>query len=174
MLEIGNFLNEGSNRGGSMGFKLSSLEKLSATKSVDDTMTLLDFIVGIIMNSQPEILELYNELPHVTEASKTSVSFIKKDISQWKANSKLTEDFIAAVNETEDLPHVRKFAQDVKLWFSKFENEFSTMEGSVGNLCQYLGEDSGQPPEEIFLPLSKFLKSFEVRCYLPQIFADTI
>ena len=44
-LEIGNYLNGGTDRGGAYGFKLSSLQKLGKTKSVDGKMTLLNYVM---------------------------------------------------------------------------------------------------------------------------------
>ena len=48
VLSVGNFLNEGTHKGRAAGFKLSTLNKLSSTKSVDGKINLLDFIVGYI------------------------------------------------------------------------------------------------------------------------------
>ena len=43
-LAIGNYLNDGSNRGGAWGFKFKDLKNISGTKSTDNKFSLMYFI----------------------------------------------------------------------------------------------------------------------------------
>merc|ERR1712216_489885 len=49
MLTVGNTLNEGTRRGGATGFTLNSLLKLTSTKGVDNKTTILDYVVGLML-----------------------------------------------------------------------------------------------------------------------------
>lgn len=47
VLAIGNAMNDGTWKGGAVGFKLSSLMRLSQTKSSDGSSTVLDYLVKV-------------------------------------------------------------------------------------------------------------------------------
>ena len=47
ILALGNYLNGGTAQGGAYGFKLSTLSKLKATKTVDNKSNLLAYIVNL-------------------------------------------------------------------------------------------------------------------------------
>jgi hypothetical protein len=70
VLAVGNYLNGGTRRGEAFGFKLTSLSKLTDTKTADNKRTLLHYIVDIVENQAPHLLNFADELVHVTAASK--------------------------------------------------------------------------------------------------------
>jgi hypothetical protein len=70
-LALGNYLNTG-NRGGAYGFKISSILKLTDTKSSIQGRkhTLLHYLTELIEKKFPKLLGFETELAHVEEGSK--------------------------------------------------------------------------------------------------------
>ncbi|XP_071128128.1 FH2 domain-containing protein 1-like [Mytilus edulis] len=57
VLHVGLFMNKGKVAGKAVGFDLCSLQKLSETKSIDDSVTLLEFLVNEIRKSDSSCLK---------------------------------------------------------------------------------------------------------------------
>ena len=70
VLVLGNYMNGTSSRGGALGFKLSSMNKLVDTKASNNKVSLLNFIVGVVEKKFPEVLSLIDESKCFEEASK--------------------------------------------------------------------------------------------------------
>ena len=66
VLQIGNYLNGASSRGGAAGFRLSDLEKLSLVKSADLRSTLLHYIARLPCASD---LHEFKELQRILKAA---------------------------------------------------------------------------------------------------------
>ena len=71
-LEIGNYLNGGSARGQADGFEIKNLSKLSDTKDVTNTVTLLEHGINQMKKKSPELLTFAEELSRVPKASQIS------------------------------------------------------------------------------------------------------
>ena len=67
VLMLGNYMNADGAKGGAQGFKISSINKLTDTKSADNQVTLLHYIVATVQAKMPEVLGLREEL-HDCEA----------------------------------------------------------------------------------------------------------
>ena len=59
---LGNYMNADGQRGGAPGFRISSMNKLTDTKSADNQMTLLHYIVQLVEAKIPEALTLKQQL----------------------------------------------------------------------------------------------------------------
>ena len=71
-LEIGNYLNGGSARGQADGFEIKNLSKLSDTKDVTNTVTLLEHGINQMKKKAPELLTFSEELSRIPKASQIS------------------------------------------------------------------------------------------------------
>ena len=72
-LIIGNFMNEGTNRGGAKGIKLESIDRFASLKTADNSMTMLMFIMDHIYknyNKNNEFTSFPDELLDIVESSK--------------------------------------------------------------------------------------------------------
>ncbi|KAF6005506.1 hypothetical protein F1559_005110 [Cyanidiococcus yangmingshanensis] len=71
ILAIGNYLNQGTNRGNALGFRLSSVLKLSETRATSDRRTtLLHYLVKFVSRRMPDAALFTNDLSAVTTASR--------------------------------------------------------------------------------------------------------
>ncbi|KAL7983937.1 hypothetical protein Chor_001248, partial [Crotalus horridus] len=75
VLLMGNYMNAGSRNAQTFGFNLCSLCKLKDTKSADQTITLLHFLVEICEEKYPNVLNFLEDLQHLDKASRAKEQF---------------------------------------------------------------------------------------------------
>jgi hypothetical protein len=68
ILVMGNYLNEGTEKGEAVGFKLSTLEKLSSVRSADGSISFLEFVSKWVDSKSPDSKQFLEDLAPVYEA----------------------------------------------------------------------------------------------------------
>jgi hypothetical protein len=82
ILTIGNIMNQGTHTGAAIGFKFESLLKLTDTKSVDGSMTILDYIVMTFIDKrQRVVLDLVSDFPDCHVASRVAITDVVNDFA---------------------------------------------------------------------------------------------
>lgn len=81
ILKIGNFLNYGSHTGDADGFKMSTLLKLTETKSQQSRVTLLHHVLEEVEKSHPELLQLPQELEQPSQAAGINLDVLRTESS---------------------------------------------------------------------------------------------
>ena len=61
ILALGNYMNGGTKKGKAYGFSLNSLKQLLSSKSKDNKITLMEYLITIIKNEEPNALEFLND-----------------------------------------------------------------------------------------------------------------
>uniref|UniRef100_K1QG47 Diaphanous-like protein 2 n=1 Tax=Magallana gigas TaxID=29159 RepID=K1QG47_MAGGI len=72
ILLVGNYLNSGSRNAQSLGFDISFLSKLKNTKTQDNKSTLVHFLVSIIEEKYPDLVQFQDDFTYLEKASKVS------------------------------------------------------------------------------------------------------
>jgi len=82
ILRLGNHLN-GAQDGEALGFRLSSLSRLTATRATDGKTTLLHFLIECLREqvSTDAVDQLCEQLSHLTSASKVEVATVSKELA---------------------------------------------------------------------------------------------
>ncbi|PVU96080.1 hypothetical protein BB561_001399 [Smittium simulii] len=81
ILIMGNYMNGTGFRGGAYGFKIQSLTKLMDTKALDNKITLLHFLAGIIEDDFPELLDFLKDLKPVESACRVSYQELRIELN---------------------------------------------------------------------------------------------
>nr|XP_036847344.1 inverted formin-2 isoform X3 [Manis javanica] len=81
ILQIGNFLNYGSHTGDADGFKISTLLKLTETKSQQGRVTLLHHLLEEVEKSHPDLLQLPRDLEQPSRAAGINLEIIRSESS---------------------------------------------------------------------------------------------
>ncbi|XP_025726221.1 inverted formin-2 [Callorhinus ursinus] len=81
ILKIGNFLNYGSHTGDADGFKISTLLKLTETKSQQSRVTLLHHVLEEVEKSHPDLLQLPRDLEQPSQAAGINLELIRSESS---------------------------------------------------------------------------------------------
>ncbi len=76
VLELGNYLNAGTQRGSAAGFKLDTLLKLSDVKGVDRKTSLLQFVVQQVQAEDSGVCKLAEHMSHVRPAATMQLSAV--------------------------------------------------------------------------------------------------
>lgn len=81
ILKIGNFLNYGSHTGDADGFKISTLLKLTETKSQQSRVTLLHHVLEEAEKGHPDLLQLPRDLERPSQAAGINLELIRSESS---------------------------------------------------------------------------------------------
>jgi len=78
LLKVGNFLNQGSNKGNSLSFNIDILTNLKQSKGVGvhQKSTMLDFLLNSILTKTPEVAQFAVKLEGCQEASKIDLKVV--------------------------------------------------------------------------------------------------
>ena len=170
VLAVGNYLNTGTARGSAAGFKIASLLKLKDIKGKDRKTSLLHFIVKELIKANDKVRFFTAEIEKVSAASKFQKDYCSQNLKQLSSqHSKLKEEILHAsvvLDETSDLND--KF-RDVMVPFAEDSEETlncmrsihdSTLE-NLNKMRDFLGEDEGTEPTEIFRTLHEFMMIYD-------------
>ncbi|XP_016041600.2 inverted formin-2 [Erinaceus europaeus] len=80
ILKIGNFLNYGSHTGDAEGFKISTLLKLTETKSQQSRVTLLHHVLEEVEESHPALLQLPEDLTLPSQAAGIHLESLRSEL----------------------------------------------------------------------------------------------
>jgi hypothetical protein len=165
ILLVGNFVNGGTNRGNAGGFKLSSLTKITDTKSTDNKSTLMNYLASVTQTKFPDILNFYKELAHVEAASKVNLSTTTAEVASVKKEfatlSKTTESISKANDDDSFQSIMAQFITKATEEIDVLGTAFNKMDLDYKELCDFYGEDTKTDPSEVLGIFLKFSESFE-------------
>ena len=88
VLAIGNYLNGGTARGGSYGFKLDALSKLATVKSLNNKKTLMNYLAMWCERNDPSLLQFPDDVNLAEAASRISLAQLTSNFEQVKVGWK--------------------------------------------------------------------------------------
>nr|XP_026693253.1 inverted formin-2 isoform X4 [Ciona intestinalis] len=143
ILKTGNYLNFGGYAGDAHAFKITSLLKLSETKSNKPRMTLMHCVVMEAAENHPHLLDIPSELSVVMECKTVSVDHLKSTINRLTGGiAKLTKQVEKSSKEVKE-----QFAPFLKVATDKvstFAKDLEEIENLRLSLAKYLVEDEAK------------------------------
>lgn len=160
ILKIGNFLNYGSHTGDADGFKISTLLKLTETKSQQSRVTLLHHVLEEVEKSHPDLLQLSQDLEPPSQAAGINLEIIRSEAS---ANLKKLQEIERKVSSS--VPEVQKqYAERLQASIEAshaLDKMFEVIEQKKLELADYLCEDPQQLSlEDTFSTMKTFRDLF--------------
>ncbi|KAM4770700.1 disheveled-associated activator of morphogenesis 2 isoform 2-T4 [Rhinophrynus dorsalis] len=167
VLAFGNYMNKGQ-RGNALGFKVASLNKIADTKSsIDRNITLLHYLIMIFEKTYPDILNIQNELQHLSDAAKVNLGELEKEVNNIKNGLKAVESELdyqkRQYRQTGDrfVPVMSDFITVAGFSVSELEDLLSEARDKYAKAMKHFGETEGKmQPDEFFGIFDTFLQSF--------------
>jgi len=163
-LSLGNYLNAGSRKGAAYGFKLGTLLKLSSTKSLDNKMTLLDFLVIVISKQLPDCENFAEDFTCIEKAAKIKFDYLSSEVVKFNAGIKNIQAAVKNTKEAEgDLfkPNMEKFLGIACAIGKDFNKRWDKVEKTGTTLVEWFGEDKNKMKTEDLIKLfDKFQMEF--------------
>jgi len=161
VLEVGNFINEGTPRGGVLGFKLTSLNKIADTKSTDNTTSLLHYIAKVLSKESPKLLHLEEELPNCEKAARVSLSQLIADKAALAKDYRTMDEMLKTYEEKDKFTDIMtSFLATAKVDLEQLDTSIKITEDKYSEVVTYFGEDpKTMAPDEFFGGFTKFFDS---------------
>eukprot|EP01001_Neometanema_parovale_P006905 NODE_3240_length_1253_cov_32.122124_g3076_i0.p1 GENE.NODE_3240_length_1253_cov_32.122124_g3076_i0~~NODE_3240_length_1253_cov_32.122124_g3076_i0.p1 ORF type:complete len:299 (+),score=70.13 NODE_3240_length_1253_cov_32.122124_g3076_i0:178-1074(+) len=167
ILNIGNVLNEGARDvSGARGFKMEDLARLKDLKSVDNTSTLLEFLVEHLTKKDPRLLLFPKELTCLKRARTVNVTEIGTSLGSMQHElTQLGAQLRVFGNSNPD--PADRFAEVMGPFKDQAEEDLRDLEDRLGKLKQqlqdlgkYFGEPPKFDPQDFFGGLVTFCSQF--------------
>jgi len=145
---FGNELNKGTRNAGAQGIKISGLMKLGQTKTADGKMTSLQYIVSVVGQHRPHLLQLGIQFKACKDAIRLefknidmALSALKKDIGT--ITTVLTASKAATPPDEPMLLRFEPFLAAVKVKFEELEERYKAAKGeAMDGARSAVGSDS--------------------------------
>ena len=174
VLSVGNLMNKGTHAGDAVGITLDSLLKLTSTKSHDNKMTVLDYVVQTMLSHEKKrpFTKFPNELTRLRDALKCSPNVLKSQmrvletgVNLMKKEAKEDENIVTEESsEGEEttfsrgiLKFLKKVAQEK---MTKYQKDLIECDRKCAKLREHFGEDDNCDVVALFDVLDKFSTSF--------------
>ncbi|KAG7395441.1 hypothetical protein PHYBOEH_003732 [Phytophthora boehmeriae] len=167
ILAIGNYLNGSTPRGGAYGFKLDTLTKLHALKSIDPRVTLMHFLLHQLEEKDPDVITFAGEVPHIVEAKRLSLDQLRADLSSYNTELAMLKGQVRAskndnIENDKFYEVMSPFAKDAEEVLEELGRDFNGLETSYHELVTSFGEDPRKVgPMEFFTIMDEFVTEFK-------------
>lgn len=166
VLAFGNYMNKGQ-RGNAYGFKISSLNKIADTKSsIDKNITLLHYLITIVENKYPKVLNLHEELRDIPQAAKVNMTELDKEIGTLRSGLKAVETELeyqkSQTPQSGDkfVSVVSQFITVASFSFSEVEDLLAEAKDLFTKAVKHFGEEANKiQPDEFFGIFDQFLQA---------------
>ena len=169
ILAIGNALNANTYKGSAIGFKISGLQKLSQTKSIDGKSNVIDYLVQVLYSRQSKgdkdanlALLTDQELSPINDARSYNLMDLIKDVRLAKKDYEAATEIYNAIADTLDEDQKTALTEDLKHSneiLGNMELALQSTQSKTEEACQFLGEEAANS-NQIFNIISGFLNEF--------------
>jgi hypothetical protein len=171
VLQMGNYMNFGGsgNSGGIRGFSIDSLGKLMEFKSVSDpSVTTLHFLAARIITSEPELIDVYSELPSLKPATRIATESIVQTIHGVKKDPESIRVEITTYKNSYSPESIEAMTSFLGLIESDVESitaSWTACESELVDVRKFFGEDPKRiSPDDFFNHLRTFLDNLTHTC----------
>jgi diaphanous 1 len=164
-LALGNYLNGGTAKGGAFGFKLETLTKLKGTKSADNSVTLLQFLIQQVKAKTPKLASFTEELKQIGEASRVEYSNLQTEINKIKGSvAKVKTELDTCPRTAKDRFHsvMQDFYDSASKKSSSISQRLTALDSAVADTVKFYADDpSSLKMEDLFRTFNTFLQDWK-------------
>ncbi|THH08533.1 hypothetical protein EW145_g2635 [Phellinidium pouzarii] len=166
ILLIGNYMNGTGIKGGAFGFRISSINKLVDTKSLNNT-TLLHFLEKTIAHHFPDMAEFLNELEKPAEAYRVNLQDVRKGFVELrdglkKIKSDLDEHFSNMDLSNSFISQMWTFVGKASSRLDDLKDNVNLADSTFKQAVSYYGEEErGMTSSEFYGIFKTFVTSYK-------------
>jgi len=132
------------------GFTLASLLKLSQTKSLNRTTTVLDFLTSFVRKKVPDLVHVAADLDRVAAARRLRASGLDRTVRDLRRGVQALSRFPELEPSTARAVHA----------LNGLEAAVQHARAAYADLLEYFGEDAAMESDEFFDTLQSFMDAF--------------
>lgn len=160
ILALGNYLNAAGHKGGAWGFDISLLIKLKQTKSVDNKLTLMDFLVDLVIKEHPDVRGVIDELKDVAAAARYELSWLQGQVGGLVQATRKVTRALEKPGERDEavdrfVPVFTVFQAMSIPKLEKLKDKIMKLEADVTTTARLLGSSPSKLPLEGIMALYK-------------------
>merc|ERR1712107_476147 len=145
ILAFGNYMNS-SKKGSAYGFRMSSLDNLSITKSSDKKITIVHYIVDVVSAKYPDLKGFETELRYIEKAAQFSLENIMTDVSELEKGMNLTLKELTARQNTPNGKNQRTlalkdFCDNASNQLQRLKQDAENAKAAFTDCLEHSGED---------------------------------
>merc|ERR1712013_866808 len=148
ILAFGNYMNS-SKKGAAYGFKMSSLDSLSITKSSDKKSTIVHYIVDVVNAKYPDLKGFESELRYIDKAAQFSLENIMTDVNELEKGMNLTLKELSARQNAPPNPSkaqrnlaLKDFCDNANAQLKKLKADANNAKTVYVDCLEHFGEDA--------------------------------
>ncbi|KAL4437056.1 hypothetical protein ABPG75_004195 [Micractinium tetrahymenae] len=150
VLELGNHLNQGTQRGSAAGFKLDTLLKLADVKGTDRKTSLLHFIIMQLVEEDASMKGMSSELAHLKQAANMQLAAMKGMIGEVRLGLRQINTEVVQAAKSRDMEGSgsRHFSEMMAAFHAGAAEEFRQLEAleksmydDLKAVTEYFGEE---------------------------------
>ena len=147
ILAFGNYMNS-AKKGSAYGFKMSSLDNLTITKSSDRKTTIVNYLVDVVAAKYPELKGFETELKYIEKAAQFSLENVMTDVNELEKGMRLTLRELEArqnappnASKTQRNIALKDFCDNANDQLKKLKIDANNAKGSFTDCLEHFGED---------------------------------
>ena len=145
ILAFGNYMNS-SKKGSAYGFRMSSLDNLSITKSSDKKSTIVHYIVDVVNAKYPDLRGFETELRYIEKAAQFSLENIMTDVNELEKGMNLTLKELTARQNTPNGKNQRTmalkdFCDNANSQLQRLKQDADNAKAAFTDCLEHYGED---------------------------------
>jgi chemotaxis protein histidine kinase CheA len=159
---FGNELNRANGKKDAPGIKISGLLKLGATKTADNTMTSLFYIVSVLSQHRPQLLEVCGQFADVKRASKLALKGLEDNFKVVRDTAALVKKGMDAARKAGDevfIANMGPFETSFGSQVEDLDKSIAKCKKDLERAAEYLGEKGRDPskPEDLCKEWTEFI-----------------
>lgn len=171
ILLIGNYMNNTGHKGGAFGFKVSSINKLVDTKSVNNT-TLLHFLERTIHKEFPAMETFLDELAKPAEAYRVNLQELRKGLGELRTGLKTIRNELEQYFNTVEAKEADN-AYGKRMWrfhaeaterLAELGDDVTLADTKFSDVLKHYGEDEKNMQSSDFFGIYKTFVTSYKRC----------
>jgi hypothetical protein len=166
-LAFGNYMNGSTPKGGAWGFKLSGLNRLNSSKTVDNQSSLLHYIAEYVQKNCPQARGFMEDVKDVHEACRVESLFLQGEVGKVVG---IVQRIDVELQRSEEsiidrfVPVMREFYKTAHKKITKINTRLDKTFADYNDLLKWFAieKDEKLQWEDFFLIFDKFVKSYEI------------